>query len=58
LKKTKSRLKRRLSENLNHRLALGELLAPTSLVEADFLTLDFTCIAGYKTSLLEFALQA
>jgi hypothetical protein len=32
-------------------LTLGELLAATRLVEADFLTLDFAGIAGNKASL-------
>src|SRR5690606_10999648 len=34
-------------------LALAELLATTRLVETDFLTLDFTRIAGNQTRLLE-----
>jgi hypothetical protein len=38
-------------------LALGELLAATCLVEADFLTLNFTSIAGNKTSLGQCGLQ-
>jgi hypothetical protein len=44
---------------LAHRseLTLGELLAATRLVEADFLTLDFAGIASNKTSLGQRRLQ-
>src|SRR4051812_38382814 len=40
-----------------YNLALGELRRATCLVQADFLALDFTRVAGHQTGLAQRALQ-
>ena len=53
----KSRPKAACSEKSGAESALAELLAAASAVEADLLALDFACITGHETSVLERGLE-